>query len=60
MGLGSHGPSPWRQEGPFQSECRRGLPATHHDLWEGLQGGLELVGGRQGVWEVHGPGQDEQ
>lgn len=33
---------------------------THHYLWEGLQRGLELVSGRQGVWEVHGPGQDEQ
>lgn len=43
-------------------ERRAGGPPgnTHHDLGEGLQRGLELVGGRQGVWEVHGSGQDEQ
>ena len=38
----------------------RGPGHTHHDLWEGLQGRLELVGRRQGLGKVHGPGQDEQ
>lgn len=39
---------------------RRGPCNTHHNLRKGLQGGLELVGGREGVRKVHGPGQDEQ
>lgn len=51
---------PQKLGGPL--ERRAGGPPgnTHHDLREGLQRGLELVGGRQGVGEVHGSGQDEQ
>lgn len=44
---------------PLPSEAR-GLRSTHHNLRQGLQCGLELVGRRQGVWQIHGPGQDEQ
>lgn len=52
---------PPEARGPFRSEPQKGPPgSTHHDLRECLQRGLELVGGREGVWEVHGPGQDEQ
>lgn len=54
-------PLPQKVQGPLQGKLQEESPSnTHHNLREGLQRGLELVGRREGVWKVHGPGQDEQ
>lgn len=59
--LGTWGSSEFRRRRRAAPPLRARAPRdTHHNLREGLQRGRELVGGRQGVWEVHGPGQDEQ